>query len=190
MNILAARSGVTARSGTLDEVDNVGGETLDLAAHVPAPGCTIAFPMSSKSHAWRAVLDTARDSAIRGDLAVGVCGGWRRGAAHDGDRGVGARGIAVEREDAVREGRRAASSQSGRTSPRRRTARRVRGWCSPGRRSLACGRRLFDGVTALPPPWIGRCPHRLRVSGSSTAVQIAIVILAMVVFAGLDQFIG
>ena len=60
--------------------------------------------MSSKSHAFRTELDGVRDSAIRGDLAVGRYGGWRRQAADDGDRCIGTGGITVEREDAVCEG--------------------------------------------------------------------------------------
>ena len=75
----------------------MGRETLNLAAHVPAVGCMIPFPMFSKVHACRAALD----SAIRGDLAVGRCPGWRREAAHDGGRCVGVGGITVEREVAV-----------------------------------------------------------------------------------------
>lgn len=62
------------------------------------------FPMSSKSHACRVAVDDVRDSPIRGDMAAGRCGGWRREAPHDGNRCVGGGGITVEREDAVCEG--------------------------------------------------------------------------------------
>ena len=60
--------------------------------------------MSSKSHALQVRVDEVRDSAIRGDLAVGRCGGWHREAGHECDRCVAGGGTIVEREDAVCEG--------------------------------------------------------------------------------------
>lgn len=62
------------------------------------------FPMSSKSHACRVAVDGVRDSPIRGQLAGGRYGGWRREAAYNGDRCVDTGGITVGREDAVGEG--------------------------------------------------------------------------------------
>ena len=79
----------------------MGRETPDLGAHFSAPGCTIPCRMSSKSHALQVTVDGVRDSAIRGDPAVGRCDGGHREAAHDWDRCVGGGGITVEREDAV-----------------------------------------------------------------------------------------
>ena len=64
----------------------------------------IPFPMSSESPAFRAELDGVRGSAIRGDLGVGRYGGWRREAAHDGDRCVDTGESRLKREDAVCEG--------------------------------------------------------------------------------------
>lgn len=164
MNILAVGR-VTDRSGARDEVDNVGRETLNLAAHVPAVGCMIPFPMFSKVHACRAALDGVRDSAIRGDLAVCRCGGWRREAAHDGDRCVGV----------------GASLLNGRT----RSVRASRGIVSIWKNGSApldgprCERMVLAGSPSL---GVRETASRRR-DGAPSSVE-------SVVFAGLDQSIG
>lgn len=73
-------------------------------------------------------------------------------------------GITVERQDAVCTGVRQQRLDLEERVHSRWTAPRVRGWCSPGRRTTAYGRWLLDGVTGLPPPWIGRCAQGLRLA--------------------------